>query len=69
MSSTRDPLGALLAVTVAAARMIEGAHYLHDVAAGALLGLVVTALTVIIGVRARSVTRAAQHSAVRSRSS
>ena len=30
----------LLAMTVAAARILEGAHYLHDVAAGAALGIV-----------------------------
>lgn len=35
----------LLAVTVAAARILEGAHYLHDVAAGAVLGILVPGLT------------------------
>ena len=35
-------VGALiLAVTVAAARVFEGAHYLHDVAVGAVLGIVI----------------------------
>lgn len=33
----------LLAFLVGAARMLEGAHYLHDVAAGALIGLAVPA--------------------------
>ncbi|MDQ1205729.1 membrane-associated phospholipid phosphatase [Microbacterium sp. SORGH_AS 862] len=34
----------LFAFVVAIARMLEGAHYLHDAAAGALIGLPVPAI-------------------------
>ena len=37
---------AILAVAVALARILEGAHYLHDVAAGAALGVLVPGLIV-----------------------
>jgi len=37
------------ATVVAAARMFEGVHYLHDVTAGALLGLIVPAATARLG--------------------
>jgi undecaprenyl-diphosphatase len=42
------------AFIVAAARMLEGAHYLHDVAAGALIGLAVPAITAWAACRMRA---------------
>lgn len=38
----------LVAIVVAAARVFEGVHYLHDVAAGALLGIAVSAVAAVV---------------------
>ncbi|KZE88672.1 phosphatase PAP2 family protein [Microbacterium sp. TNHR37B] len=40
-------LAVILAVAVAAGRLLEGVHYLHDVAVGAIWGIVVPALLVL----------------------
>jgi len=38
----------LLAITVAAGRVLEGSHYLHDVAAGAVLAIVIVGVTAML---------------------
>lgn len=48
-------IASALALIVGIGRMLEGVHYLHDVAAGALLGLAIpAALTAMAGAEWRN---------------
>ncbi|MGM1016678.1 MAG: phosphatase PAP2 family protein [Actinomycetota bacterium] len=50
-------LAAVVALIVSLGRVLEGVHYVHDIAAGALVGLVVPALLTAAGLAGEQVRR------------